>query len=272
MVYNKFENTRKRTGTLCSPWNHNPEAPPYDGYFAGLWSDHLLNKSRSHVPYSLGFGACSIWTQNQNTVSSFRCHPQSRLIPALILQLQCPKCRKPLGPLAELLVILLRAERGSVFAPSRRKACKRWKTGPPAGWLFAPSRPTPKATESWRQGEAGKGYVGTWRNVLSACRHGEPAQPWVGTDTAKGCKKQRHQKKKWSSSSFYFQVEFAKIKALRQLSPFRAVYVCMCDSMLPLLVIRHIEVCILPAVVGEAELGVYTRRGKEYRRTGAVKK
>lgn len=143
-------------------------------------------------------------------VSSFRCHLQSGMFPALILQLQWHYCGKAVGPLAQPQVILLCAERGLVFAPSRRKACKRWKTGPPAGWLFAPSHQTPKATESWRQVEAGKGYVGTWQNVLSACRRGEPAQPWAGTDTAKGCKKQRHQNKKLSSSSLDFQVEFAK--------------------------------------------------------------
>lgn len=110
-----------------------------------------------------------------------------------------------------LLVILLRTARGSVFEPSQRKACNRWKTEPLVGWLFAPSRPTPKATESWRQGEVGRGegHVDTWQNVLSACRRGEPAQPWAGTDTVKGCKNQREQKKKLLSSPFYFQVGFA---------------------------------------------------------------
>lgn len=70
------------------------------------------------------------------------------MFPPIILQRQGHKCGKPLGAPAELLVILLCAERGSVSAPARRKACKRWKTGPPAGWLSAPSRPTPTATES----------------------------------------------------------------------------------------------------------------------------
>lgn len=171
-------------------------------------------------------------------VSLFHCHLQSTIFPAWILEL---RCHQRLKPLAELLVILLCAERGSVFAPSRRKACKRWKTGPPAGWLFAPSRPTPKATESWRQDEAGKGYVGMWRNVLSACHRGEPAQPWAGTDTVKGCKKQRDQKKKLSSSSFYFQVGFAKIKALRHHS---GLCLPACTTTLPLPVIQHIK-CVL---------------------------
>lgn len=198
-------------------------------------------------------------------VSLFHCHLQSRIFPAWILELPC---HQRLKPLAEVLVILLCAERGSVFAPSRRKACKRWKTGPPAGWLFALSRPTPKATESWKQGEAGKGYVGMWQNVLSACRHGEPAQPWAGTDTVKGCKKQRDQKKKLSSSSFYFQVGFAKIKALRHHS---GLFACMYDYAASPGYPTY-KMCIVPAVIGAAELWVYTRRVKEYRRTGAVRK
>lgn len=32
------------------------------------------------------------------------------------------------------------------------------------------------------------------------------------------------------------------------------------------------NMCVVPAVVGEAELWVYTRRVKEHRRTGAVRK
>lgn len=80
------------------------------------------------------------------------------------------------------------AERGSVFGLSRRRACTRWKTAPRAGWLFAPSRPTPTATASWRLREARRGCGGTWRNVLSACRRGEPAQPWAGKGTLQSWK------------------------------------------------------------------------------------
>lgn len=85
---------------------------------------------------------------------------------------------------------ILTAEWGSVLALSRRRACKHWKTAPPADWLFVPSRLTPKATESCRvtSCEVMKGNGGTWRNVLSACRRGEPARPWAGKDTLKNCK------------------------------------------------------------------------------------
>lgn len=145
--------------------------------------DCLLNKSRKHVPnFNEILHVHILWDLGPL--------PSGFTFPALFLQLRCHKHQGPLGPVAELLVILLRAEIGAVFAPSRRKACKHWKTGPPAGWLFAPSRPTPKATESWRQGEAGKGYAGMWQSVLSACRRGELAQLRAGTDTAEGCKKQ----------------------------------------------------------------------------------
>lgn len=85
----------------------------------------------------------------------------------------------------ERLAATLSAEPGSVFSLARRRACKRWKTRPRAGWLFEQSRRTPKATESWRvkSCEARKGYGGMWRNVLSACHRGEPAQLWAGKDT-----------------------------------------------------------------------------------------
>lgn len=42
----------------------------------------------------------------------------------------------------------LRAERGQAFVLSRKRACKRWKTAPRAGWLCVPNRLTPIATGS----------------------------------------------------------------------------------------------------------------------------
>lgn len=230
-----------------------------------------LNKSRSRVPdheenlaspYSLGFGSSSSWTQNEKvTLIS----PSS----ALIVQSEYHNRWEPREP-HRCWFILLCAKPGSVFALARRKACTRWKTGPRAGWPFAPSRPTPKATEDWRRGEAGKGYGGTWRNVLSARRRGEPARLWAGTDTGKGCKKQRHQRKR--IISFYFQV-WVKIKALRQFSLFWSVF---CPHVWlhppsPSSWLPDIQ-SIIPVVIGEAELWVQSGRGKEYWGAGAIRK
>lgn len=195
---------------------------------------------------------------------SFRHHQRSRMFPALILQSEYHNHNRTTWT-PELLIILQCAKQGSVFAPARRKACKRWKTGPRAGWLFAPSRPTPKATENWRRGEAGKGYGGTWQNVLSACRRGEPARLWAGTDAEKGCKKQRHQKKrikcgskKKPSGKFPCSVfcPHVWLYTLPHLPPGYQTY----------------KACIIPVVIGEAELWVQSGRGKEYWWAGAIRK
>lgn len=77
------------------------------------------------------------------------------------------------------------AERGPASGLSRRRACRRWTTAPPVGWLFEQSRRTPRATGSWRvrRGGPSRGCGGTSRSVPSACRRGAPARPWAGKST-----------------------------------------------------------------------------------------
>lgn len=170
--------------------NKRSEVPLFVSDFKVCWikAGHIVQTLTKYC-WSIFFGIWSLLHLDLEPINGLFIS-----LPSAEQNIPCVNPRASVSPtchLAEVLVILLCAERGSVFAPSRRKACKRWKTGPPAGWLFAPSRPTPKATESWKQGEAGKGYVGTSRNVLSACRRGEPAQPWAGTDTVEGCSHRR---------------------------------------------------------------------------------
>ena len=86
---------------------------------------------------------------------------------------------------AEVGVTPPSAERGPASGLSRRRACRRWTTAPPAGWPFEPSRRTPRATGSWRvrRGGMSRGCGGTSRSVPSACRRGAPARPWAGKGT-----------------------------------------------------------------------------------------
>lgn len=81
-------------------------------------------------------------------------------------------------------------DRSSAVALSHRRACTRWKTAPPAGWLSAQSRQTPRATDSWRvrRRRAREGCGGRWQNVLSACHRGEPTPLLAGINTLRSWK------------------------------------------------------------------------------------
>lgn len=130
-----------------------------------LWTKTLVSR------FSLGFIIRTLWLF---------------FFPTQLLQLWVSQsgCRGG-APAWAVAATLLTAGWSSVVSPSRRRACKRWRTGPRAGWLCGQSRQTPTATGSCRATSWGAtvGCGGMWQNVPSACRRGEPARRWAGRGT-----------------------------------------------------------------------------------------
>lgn len=72
---------------------------------------------------------------------------------------------------------------------ARRRAGRRWRTGPPAGWPCGQCRRRSTATGCWLRGGSWPkvGTVGKSRSVRSACLRGGRQLPSAGRGTWRSC-------------------------------------------------------------------------------------